>query len=582
MRYPPPPSSINRRLHHADGDIWDRLLNRYDKKVDNGTYTRGLGGPPIAVKSYSCPTQLMPSDWSPKYNHVLVASLVTGGGLPEDVLLASLPGGKAFNTWKGAQGVDCSELIIKIVNSSNASVSKRGRTSIGGIGTNKRPREADPPIRPGPGAASDLASDIEYNPVKHRFRRSSESEYFIAYCGTRDGVGPERDPGKRKSIPCMMSGGLGPAKPDTNDDRLPAHIRAQLCQATQSTLGRLLRRDHRSVNVTRGGRPIKYSMPGVNDNVDVSCHKSPVAFVPTQPGKMARYVLVASGQGLTEAKVINNDWSSNIYRIWNGGSGRMPEYDDRHIVKGYGELDSDDEADVSLEGVEQCDVGEHNLVDGKRSRNKVDYKSPADSSNGRHTVTPSDQGLLRSSRPRDASPTRPHTINVSSSQSWFMPSGSPSAGPGSQSVPPSTIAVSDPPLERQETHHAGASGSSVVRESRTQSTPQDTTKVLTDDQKRRTEFCFVGKSTDEISTFSFNRGADTIEGFFGLAKLADTIEPNQKHACLSAEVPGVRKTQKIGLYANFGFNEMLAAIASSKFWDFAGERSVCAIEVREL
>ena len=114
QRFAAPPYHISIHLGQANDVTLRRLLCRYNRPMDNGTFTRRINGAEVNVKLYRCPTNLIPVDVPSVKFVVCVAS---GGGLSESVLIASLPRTQVYKVWRGPQeGWASTDLIIKSFN----------------------------------------------------------------------------------------------------------------------------------------------------------------------------------------------------------------------------------------------------------------------------------------------------------------------------------------------------------------------------------------------------------------------------------------------------------------------------------
>ena len=586
QRFPIPPYHIAIHLGQADDPTLRRLLRRYDVTVDNRTFTRRVSGAEVDVKLYRCPSNLIPSDLPANKFLVTAAS---GGGLPESDLIAPVPGAKMFDVWKGPEeGWELHDTIMKTTN--QPTIKKRTVLAVGIPESESGPAQ---PVSP-PAASVGAMEAIE---CKHHPDHQTQADLSGPRGSERESVGYQdstlpiltkknghvlqsthRNPDDGRFLPRVSTQKADASTIRGNLAELPQHIAMLLAQAPISTLSELLRIEYRLIDRTKAGNPITYSLPGINTPLTVKACLCPDNVVPSELRKARRsIVLVASGLGLMEPVAIASFDDPRIFWIWRGASGYEHKY---QVLKTIGtgpsgkkrrrDNESSDDSDGSIEDVNAVDsnVGEHNLLFGKRPRTSVDYARTPEMEEEEH-LSNSLRQAKRTELEKLRNSSAPAAFKQKPKRQAYDPN-KPALGRTIQLLTPTPTTV------------APFTGIPHLKPTVAQAVFQKNPQAASIDEKRaRTTLCFVRASSDLSLKFPLGV-VDSIQKFFKLAEIAHTIRPGQDTAALSAQVPGVQEVVELVLFADYGFDELLEKIDGSAYWEYAGKEGECMVEVREF
>ena len=107
-----------------------KILRRYDAGVDNGTYSRKIGGAVVAVTLCSCPERLIPKDIKREKPKNFAVTIARDGGLSESVILAPMSGAQVFEIWKASEARwESEDQVLKTRNEATVRVNRPGRNS---------------------------------------------------------------------------------------------------------------------------------------------------------------------------------------------------------------------------------------------------------------------------------------------------------------------------------------------------------------------------------------------------------------------------------------------------------------------
>ena len=352
----------------------------------------------------------------------------------------------------------------------------------------------------------------------------------------------------------------------------------QRSQAAEHVRRQLLVSQSTSATHTRQGNTVSWRIIETNEPLTVRLCSCPADLIPKELRRKSRNsILVASGQCLEEAKAIGgeggeDETDARVYHFWNGGD--MPEFEEGCEIRKRFVKDSRNNKRPRAESPEL--TGTPKNPKG-RKRDSVSSKRRQAAIVHPRQVEPFASVRLASKR---SLPSKDTEQLPSSELAFRLPSGSSrmtqEAGSPSVRAAMHSRLLSDLAPESQ----LDTLPSTVAAVTRDAAGEGPNARLLTEDQRRRVEFCFVRTTSDVTQKFPLDPGANTIKRFFMLAEIARTIEPYQELATLSASIPDVSEPQEIALFANWGYDEMLSAIAQSMFWQVAGDQDICMIKVR--